>query len=1278
MRIGLLRSLGSVLASVTMALPIAWLPAPAGAAPGDDATTIRAYVANSGSNSVSVIDMSTETVAETIALSGDYSQPVDVALSADGTLGYVVTADGSLAVLDTTPNILLDTVAVPGRPSAVATAPSGDRVYITDRDGDALTVLDLADPTNPTTIPVGDEPADVAVSASGGAVYVANFGSDTVSVLDAATATVVATVTVGNEPAGVTVSPDGGQVYVATAADKVDVIDADSNTVIARHDSGAAVHHIAVAPDGVTLYAATTGIRAIRATDGVTDYTLAAASGPGGAEVTPDGAAVLVSAQATDRVTVYDTSLGAAGTARHIAVGNQPAGIAVAVIPAATYPGNLAAAPAPGTGEIGLNWDAPPNDPASYRVYAGTASTGPFAEVTAGSCTSVAGTDTSCTVSGLTPGTEYYFVLVAQVGGFDSAESDRASALAIEPPAAPATPSAAATASRTITVTWTAATSTDEAPVEEHQLEMSDDGGDTYNPVPAGTCVSMAASPCTVTGLGSGSTYRFRVVAVNPAGAGVSAGSTGVTAVAAPSAPSNVGVEIAGVAEVEVSWTPPGGIVDSYRVSVATAGTSGPYTKVTSGACATPAASPCLLTGLTPGTQFWVKISSVRGGVEGALSGVSNGIWALGLPGRPGTPAAVIAGDKALELSWSAASVPAPSDGTPVDGYRVEVAAGAGGYTTVSAGGCAQPATSPCTLSGLAAGTSYKFQVTALNTVGPGITSPESSALIAATVPSAPTLLTATRGNGSVSLSFTAPASTGWSDLTRYDVSTDGGSTWAPLTVVDGTGAARTATVPGLANGTTYAVKVRAVNAVGEGAVGDAGQVTPATVPAAPTNLTVTPGDAGGTLSFVPGGNGGDSVIRYEVSTDDGANWARVSTEPGTGGALTVTLTGLENATLYPVRVRAVNGVGEGAESEGQALTPVAVPAPTPTATATPSPTPTATASATVTPTATATAAPAPSVSDTPAPTAAPAPSVTAAPTPTAVPTPTVTVAPIPTVAPTPTATATPAPTGSAGPAPTAVPTPAPTAVLPGAPSAVSAVAGTSSITVRWAAPTENAGLVARYTAFADPGPASCTTASARETTCTLGAVAGTSYTVTVIAHTAAGVDSAQSGPSAPVTATLPAVPVIAPDTDATMTTDRGPISAAAPGQQIVLIGTGFAPHSTVTIAIYSEPMLLATAVTDGRGDFTHGVTVPADLPVGEHTFVATGVDADGDPYAMKLPVAVAPTARAGALAVTGAGTAPLVATGLLVIVVGAVARRTGAASGRPGSPLHRPFNRSR
>jgi hypothetical protein len=42
---------------------------------------------------------------------------------------------------------------------------------------------------------------------------------------------------------------------------------------------------------------------------------------------------------------------------------------------------------------------------------------------------------------------------------------------------------------------------------------------------------------------------------------------------------------------------------------------------------------------------------------------------------------------------------------------------------------------------------------------------------------------------------------------------------------------------------------------------------------------------------------------------------------------------------------------------------------------------------------------------------------------------------------------------------------------------------------------------------------------------------------------------------------------------------------------------------------------VLARVATDAHGDFTQEITVPADLPVGTHTFIATGVDPDGEPF---------------------------------------------------------------
>ena len=75
-------------------------------------------------------------------------------------------------------------------------------------------------------------------------------------------------------------------------------------------------------------------------------------------------------------------------------------------------------------------------------------------------------------------------------------------------------------------------------------------------------------------------------------------------------------------------------------------------------------------------------------------------------------------------------------------------------------------------------------------------------------VPDAPTIGTATGGNASASVAFTAPANVGGGAITGYAaVSTPGGFT--------GSGASSPITVSGLSNGTAYTFKVRATNAYG-------------------------------------------------------------------------------------------------------------------------------------------------------------------------------------------------------------------------------------------------------------------------------------------------------------------------------------------------------------------------------------------------------------------------------------------------------------------------------
>ncbi|MET0493532.1 MAG: OmpA family protein [Actinoplanes sp.] len=218
--------------------------------------------------------------------------------------------------------------------------------------------------------------------------------------------------------------------------------------------------------------------------------------------------------------------------------------------------------------------------------------------------------------------------------------------------------------------------------------------------------------------------------------------------------------------------------------------------------------------------------------------------------------------------------------------------------------------------------------------------------------------------------------------------------------------------------------------------------------------------------------------------------------------------------------------------------------------------------------------------------------------------------------------------------------------VVPSAPTGVTATAGTASLTATWNATPNATG----YTVTALPGPATCTTSG---TSCVLGATSGTTYTVTVTANGPGGSSPASSASNA-VTPSTPDVPAVPPSAaPATLTTDKGQIGLAVPGQQITVVGTGFAPRSTTTIILYSAPVTLGTAVTDEAGAFSLSVTIPAGLENGTHTFLASGVNPAGAVRQMALPVTIAPTSTGS----TGEGggtqntTIPLPTNGFITLL---------------------------
>ncbi len=149
-------------------------------------------------------------------------------------------------------------------------------------------------------------------------------------------------------------------------------------------------------------------------------------------------------------------------------------------------------------------------------------------------------------------------------------------------------------------------------------------------------------------------------------------------------------------------------------------------------------------------------------------------------------------------------------------------------------------------------------------------------------VPGAPTALTATTGNGTVDLSWEAPADPGTAPIERYEyrASSDAGTIEAQEwnAAGDATGEVRTQIASSLSNDTEYTFEVRAVSAAGNGAAAQI-MATPSSETAVftltfdPSEYTLTESDQRVTLTLrlIGEGRALQDDVTVTVSTRDGS-----------------------------------------------------------------------------------------------------------------------------------------------------------------------------------------------------------------------------------------------------------------------------------------------------------------------------------------------------------------------------------------------------------------------
>lgn len=271
-----------------------------------------AYIANTSSNTISVINTLTQGIVTTIPLTG--IGPRGVVVSPDGTRVYVAnSSSNTVSVIDATTNKELFTISAGvSNPSGIAISPDGNILYVTNYLFNSVSVLNAVTGAFITSVPVGQNPFALAITRDGSRVYVANLGTNTVSVINTATNTVAATIIVGLSPQGVIISPDESTVYVTDfTSNTVSVINTATNTLVATIPVGANPFGIVISPDGTTVYVANSGsgtVSVINTSTNTVTAIIPVGQAPFGVSVTNDGNFVYVTDYSSNQVSLISTA----------------------------------------------------------------------------------------------------------------------------------------------------------------------------------------------------------------------------------------------------------------------------------------------------------------------------------------------------------------------------------------------------------------------------------------------------------------------------------------------------------------------------------------------------------------------------------------------------------------------------------------------------------------------------------------------------------------------------------------------------------------------------------------------------------------------------------------------------------------------------------------------------------------------------------------------------------------------------------------------------------
>ena len=570
---------------------------------------------------------------------------------------------------------------------------------------------------------------------------------------------------------------------------------------------------------------------------------------------------------------VGDLSNGTAYTFTVAAVNSAGSSVLVTSQPVATYdvPGQPAGfVAAAGLGQISLSWQPP--------ATSGDLARSGWQLSGAGSIWLLPADASGLLVADLSAGTTYVFQLAA-INAAGTGQPAEAAAMVWDRPSA--VTSLTGIQGTSITITWGPPDLSGGIPVSTYHVS-NDTLGVAYDI--SGTDERRVI----FTGLESGQSYTFSVYATNLVGAGPVSTIT-VLVPLPPDRPTDLYADESSTL-TRLLWNPPvndgGGPIIEYIVyqdGIPLIFTPNAYIDVS---------------GFVPGILYTFTVAARN--VVG-ISPRSNSIPII-IPVAPLAPRNLVgsAGVGQAVLNWLP---PTFDGGAPILYYELTAA---GIYRSID------PGIQTAALTGLVAGTTYTFTLLARNRIG---ASPSIQVTITTPmVPGEPASLTLSAiSRGTIRLTWTPPAADGGSLVTSYQVDFADGS---PIVTVGSS--IRTYDVSGLVDGTEYAFKVSAINAVGRSLL--AAQAAPLrtwSVPAAPATLVATAGVGVLNLAWTASADsGGSPVTKYQLTKTWDGSVIDIS-----GNVTSYQVTGLAAGTTYSVTLAAVNVVGTGQAASASATT---------------------------------------------------------------------------------------------------------------------------------------------------------------------------------------------------------------------------------------------------------------------------------------------------------------------------------------------------------------------